>query len=113
MLLFRPASLVGAPGLILQNAKVLQGITMFLEKIVEAKKEEIRRKKTPFRQRALEEMIPSLPLPRNVMDSVSQHLPIAVIAEIKRASPSLGMINENVDILRFAREYEEGGASVI
>jgi len=86
---------------------------MFLEKIVEAKREEIRRKKTPFRQRELEEIIPSLPLPRDVMDSISQHSPIAVIAEIKRASPSLGMINENVDILQFAREYEDGGASVI
>jgi indole-3-glycerol phosphate synthase len=86
---------------------------MFLEKIVEVKKEEIQRKKTQFRQRELEEMIPSLPLPRNFMDSISQHLPIAVIAEIKRASPSLGMINENVDILQFAREYEKGGASVI
>ena len=86
---------------------------MFLEKIVEAKREEIRRKKTPFRQRELEEIIPSLPLPRDVMDSISQHSPIAVIAEIKRASPSLGMINENVDILQFAREYEEGGASVV
>ncbi|OGP93383.1 MAG: hypothetical protein A2157_17965 [Deltaproteobacteria bacterium RBG_16_47_11] len=86
---------------------------MFLEKIVEAKREEIRRKKTPFRQRELEEIIPSLPLSRDVMDSISQHSPIAVIAEIKRASPSLGMINENVDILQFAREYEDGGASVI
>ncbi len=86
---------------------------MFLEKIVEVKKEEIRRKKTPFRQRALEEMIASLPLPRNVMDSVSQHPPIAVIAEIKRASPSLGMIHEHVDVLQFARKYEQGGASVI
>lgn len=86
---------------------------MFLEKIVEAKREEIRRKKTPFRQRELEEIIPSLPLPRDVMDSISQHSPIAVIAEIKRASPSLGMINENVDTLQFAREYEDGGASVI
>jgi len=86
---------------------------MFLEKIVEVKKEEIRRKKTPSRQRELEEMIPSLPLPRDVMDSISQNSPIAVIAEIKRASPSLGMINENVDLLQFARKYEDGGASVI
>jgi indole-3-glycerol phosphate synthase len=86
---------------------------VFLEKIVEVKKEEIRRKKTPFRQRELKERIPSLPLPRNVMDSVSQHPPVAVIAEIKRASPSLGMIHEYVDVLQFARKYEQGGASVI
>ncbi len=86
---------------------------MFLEKIAGVKREEIQRRKTPFRQKALEGMIPSLPLPRNVLDSVSQHLSITVVAEIKRASPSLGMIHENVDILQFARAYEEGGASVI
>jgi indole-3-glycerol phosphate synthase len=86
---------------------------MFLKKIVEIKEREIQEKKSRFRQRALEEMIPSLPLPRDVMDSISQNSPIAVIAEIKRASPSLGMINVNVDILQFVRKYEEGGASVI
>jgi len=86
---------------------------MFLERIVEAKKEEIRIKKTGSQRRALEEMISSLPLPRNVMGSISRHPPIAVIAEIKRASPSLGMINENIDILQLAREYEKEGTSVI
>jgi indole-3-glycerol phosphate synthase len=86
---------------------------MFLEKIVKVKREEIQRKKTPFRQRELEEVILSLPPPRDFIETIAQHSPIAVIAEIKRASPSLGMINENVDILRFAREYEKGGASAI
>jgi len=61
----------------------------------------------------MEEMIPSLPLPRSLMDSILNHSPIAVIAEIKRASPSLGPINEDVDIIQLAREYEKGGASAI
>ena len=86
---------------------------MFLEKIVEVKKEEIQRRKTRDRQKEMEEMIPSLPLPRDFMDAISQHAPMALIAEIKRASPSLGVINEDVDILRFAKEYEKGGASAI
>jgi len=86
---------------------------MFLEKIVEIKKEEIQRRKTRDRQKEMEEMIPSLPLPRDFMDAISQHAPMALIAEIKRASPSLGVINEDVDILRFAKEYEKGGASAI
>ena len=86
---------------------------VFLEKIVEMKKEEIQRRKTPSRQKEIEEMIPSLPLPRDFMGAISQHPPIAVIAEVKRASPSLGVINEEVDILQVAREYEKGGASAI
>lgn len=86
---------------------------MFLEKIVEIKKREVRERKNPSRQKEMEGRISSLPLPRNFMDAISQHPPIAVIAEIKRASPSLGMINENVDILHLARKYEKGGASAI
>jgi indole-3-glycerol phosphate synthase len=86
---------------------------MFLEKIVEIKKEEIRRKKTPSRQREMEEMIPSLPLPRNLTESISQHPPIAVIAEIKRASPSVGVIKEDADLCSIARNYQTGGACAI
>jgi len=86
---------------------------MFLEKIVEIKKEEIQRRKTRSRQKEMEEMIPSLPLPRDFMKAISHPAPMAVIAEIKRASPSLGVINEDVDILQFAKEYEKGGASAI
>jgi indole-3-glycerol phosphate synthase len=86
---------------------------MFLEKIVKVKRGEIQTRKTPFRQRELEEVIPSLRPPRDFIETISQHSPFAVIAEIKRASPSLGMINEDVDILQLAREYEKGGASAI
>ncbi len=86
---------------------------MFLEKIVEIKKEEIRRRKTPSRQREMEEMIPSLPLPRSLTESISQHPPIAVIAEIKRASPSLGVIKEDADLCSIARDYQTGGACAI
>ena len=36
-----------------------------------------------------------------------------VIGEIKRASPSKGVINKNVDILQQARSYEKAGVSAI
>ena len=39
--------------------------------------------------------------------------PIAMIAEVKRASPSKGMIAEDFDYLNIAREYEAAGASAI
>ena len=58
-------------------------------------------------------MIPSLPLPRDFIKAILLHSPMAVIAEVKRASPSLGVINEDVDILQVAREYEKGGATAI
>ena len=36
-----------------------------------------------------------------------------IIAEIKRASPSKGVINDQVDVARLARDYESGGAAAI
>ncbi len=38
---------------------------------------------------------------------------INVIAEIKRASPSKGVINANFDVAEIARKYQEGGACAI
>ncbi len=61
----------------------------------------------------MEETIPHLAPPRDFMDAISQHGPIALIAEIKRASPSVGVIKEDVDLFRFAREYQTGGACAI
>ncbi len=86
---------------------------MFLEKIVEIKQEEIQRRKTRFRQKEMEGTIPHLPPPRDFMEAISQHGPMALIAEIKRASPSVGMIKEEVDLSRIACEYQTGGACAI
>ena len=38
---------------------------------------------------------------------------IAIIAEVKRASPSKGLIARDFDFIEIAREYEEAGASAI
>jgi indole-3-glycerol phosphate synthase len=38
---------------------------------------------------------------------------INIIAEIKRASPSKGVINDQIDVAETARDYEKGGACAI
>ena len=86
---------------------------MFLEKIVEIKKDEIQRRRTRSRQKEMEETISLLPPARDFMESISRHSPMALIAEIKRASPSVGVIKEDIDLRWIASAYEAGGACAI
>ena len=86
---------------------------MFLEKIVEIKKEEVCRRKALVSRSDLEERTARLPPPRDLLGAFSLRGPIAVIAEIKRASPSAGVIREEIDPCQLAREYEAGGACAV
>lgn len=61
---------------------------------------------------ALEQRISSMPGARGFRDALSGPR-TAVIAEIKRASPSKGWLNENLDAAVLARNYTEGGADAI
>ena len=60
----------------------------------------------------LKERAASAPPPRNAVAALSSS-GISVIAEVKRASPSLGSIATIADPASLAREYEQGGAHCI
>jgi indole-3-glycerol phosphate synthase len=55
------------------------------------------------------------PPPRNFMGAVSrrQNRPLALIAEIKRASPSKGVLAPHLDVFRLADTYIQNGAAAI
>lgn len=86
---------------------------MFLKKAVEIKREEIAKRKTLFALKEMEEITSHLPPPRDFMEAISHHAPMALIAEIKRSSPSAGVLKEDVDLHRIASAYEAGGACAI
>jgi indole-3-glycerol phosphate synthase len=86
---------------------------MFLEKVAALKMEEIRERKTPFALEEMKKMASDLPVPKSLSEAISKNGPMALIAEIKQASPSAGVIQEGVDIRKMAWAYQEGGACAI
>jgi len=51
--------------------------------------------------------------PNNVLKALTKKTGITIIAEIKRASPSMGPIRQDVDAAAQARQYAAGGADII
>jgi indole-3-glycerol phosphate synthase len=87
-----------------------------LDKIVEAKKREIA--KLPARLIASGDLRDAMLEHGERRDFISalrnpRQGDIALIAEVKKASPSAGLICEDFDPVRFAREYEAAGASCL
>ena len=85
-----------------------------LEEIVWAKDREITiaRERVPLVK--LKEQVALLPAPLDFVAALKAAcLKPAVIAEIKKASPSKGVIRENFDPVAIAKEYASAGASCI
>ena len=85
-----------------------------LEKIVWEKDREVEAARNKLPLVKLKSQISELPKPNNFIRALREApcLP-AVIAEIKKASPSKGVIRENFDPIAIAKEYKKGGASCL
>ena len=79
-----------------------------LERIVAAKRKEVAAAKA----RVPNPPVASAPAPRDFLGALKKKTP-AVIAEIKRASPSRGVLRENFDPAAIARSYEAAGAACL
>lgn len=76
-----------------------------LTKIIETKKQEVAHLVLPPRQ-----LVDHISF-YNALENKKQE--VALIAEVKKASPSKGVIKENFDPVAIAKEYEHGGVNAI
>ena len=84
----------------------------FLDRIVETKKQELAATKSLAPLRELQAILSEVPPPRNFRGVLTGR-DCAIIAEIKKASPSRGIIREDFDPLKIAATYEDNSAAAI
>src|SRR5438128_889132 len=88
----------------------------FLEKIMEQRRGHVAGQRAAV---AIHEMVRSVRHLRSSAErnrlrtALSERNKINIIAEIKRASPSRGVINHKIDVAEQARRYHAGGAAAI
>ncbi|MPZ68249.1 MAG: indole-3-glycerol phosphate synthase TrpC [Actinobacteria bacterium] len=84
----------------------------FLEDILNSTRGRIDELEERVTEDALEERIAALPAPRGFAAALDTP-GVAVIAEIKRTSPSAGDLDRNLNAGEMARAYADGGAAAI
>ena len=91
-----------------------------LEKIVETKREEVAARIVSTPIEALKETITTLGRPRNFFQAVTQdpqksprRRAVNLIAEVKKASPSAGVIRADFDPVKIAQAYAAAGANAL
>jgi len=85
---------------------------MILDRIVKAKRKEVTSLKEARPLSRLEEALKDLPTPHDFKRAISGS-GCAIIAEVKRRSPSRGRIREDFDPFKIAALYQEHGAAAV
>jgi len=91
-------------------------MTTALDTIIARKRVEVAKaqERTPLEK--LKQRAGEMPKPRNFFRALVRDRnrgPTRLIAEIKKKSPSAGVIREDFDLVRIAQQYQAGGASAI
>jgi indole-3-glycerol phosphate synthase len=88
-------------------------MSTILDKIVATKREEVRRAKAETPEAGLRRQLDDAAPVRGFLSASSRPGPIRLIAEVKRASPSRGLIRAAFDPVAIAEVYQAHGASCI
>lgn len=91
-------------------------VATILDRILATKREEVVAAKQSVPEESLRRLVADMPPPRAfeqaLRDKVAAGRP-AIIAEIKRASPSQGVMKAEIDPAAIARSYERAGAACL
>jgi indole-3-glycerol phosphate synthase len=85
----------------------------FLDRIVADKQKENQALFTPESLQEFRERLEKQPRPRSLKAALDQTSPPAIIAEIKKASPSKGLLAPDLDPVTLARDYQANGAAAL
>ncbi len=84
-----------------------------LQEIINYKKEEFSFRRNQIKNIELQSKIDKQQKPRKFLENLNDPKRFNLIAEIKKASPSKGLIRKNFDPLKLAKCYKDGGASCL
>lgn len=84
-----------------------------LDMVMARRREDVARRKAERPLSTLEAMLPGLPGTRGFAKAMREGRKPGVISEIKKASPSGGMLREDFDVATIARAYAAAGATCL
>lgn len=86
---------------------------MILDEIIEKRKEQLNREIYNISRETMKKMANKSEMPVISFKDVLKKDRLSVICEVKKASPSKGLIRENFHPMEIAKEYEAAGADAI
>jgi indole-3-glycerol phosphate synthase/phosphoribosylanthranilate isomerase len=86
---------------------------MFLDRIVAQTQLDLEQRKRDCPPEQIEQLAHQQSAPRDLLAAFQERTRIGLIAEVKRASPSKGLLAPHLDPVELARTYETHGASAI
>jgi indole-3-glycerol phosphate synthase / phosphoribosylanthranilate isomerase len=86
---------------------------MFLQRIVEQTRLDLAKRKAVYTLEEMQRLAIEQTPPRDMLEAFEPRSRVHLIAEVKRASPSKGMLAPQLNPVELARIYETNGAAVI
>src|SRR5262245_24610018 len=88
-------------------------MSTILDRIVAAKRQEIERQRAEVPERELQARLKDAPPVRNFRTALERGPGIGIIAEVKKASPSAGVLRADFEAAAIAKTYDANGANAI